>query len=104
MLEPLPAARRDSMPHRPVPPDAPSGLRYRFLGGNSWLTDRRFYLADDGSVWCREAGYAGFATPRWRAIPPEQWDRIELAGHTLAQLVADLSQCAEDVPTVRDRK
>jgi hypothetical protein len=92
------------MPHRPVPPDAPPGLRFRLLGGTSWLTDRRFYLAHDGSVWCREAGYAGFATPRWRAVPPEDWERIELSGQTLTQLVADLTQAPEDVPTARARR
>jgi hypothetical protein len=88
------------MPASNVPLDAPPGVRH-LLGGTSWLTDRRYFLADDGTVWCREAGYAGFATPRWRRVPVEEQDSIMLRGWTLAQVAATLMTPPEDVPTDR---
>jgi hypothetical protein len=81
--------RRTPVPDRPVPDDAPPGLNLSLLGGNFWLTDRRFFLADDGSVWCREVGYAVFARPRWRAVLPAEQGMVVLNGRTLAELVAE---------------
>jgi hypothetical protein len=74
------------------------------LGGTSWLTDRRFYLADDGSVWCREVSYVSLFPPRWRPLGAEELGAIVLHGWTLAQIVATLSAPPEDEPTDRARK
>jgi hypothetical protein len=92
------------MPHRSVPPGAPPGLCLRLLGSDGWLTDRRFYLAGDGSVWCREASCSGFVTPRWRAVGPEEQAATVLRGWTLAQLAATVAAPPEDEPTDRERK
>jgi hypothetical protein len=91
------------MAHR-VPPDAPAGLRLRCLGGDGWLTDRRFYLADGGSVWCRQAGHVSLFPPHWRLVPAEEQQAVVLNGWTLAQLVATLAAPPEDAPTDRERK
>jgi hypothetical protein len=91
------------MTQRPAPADAPSpGLRLRPLGGITWLKDRRYFLADDGSVWCREASYGGYGPARWLRVGPEECNLIEVEGRTLTARIADL---AGDDPgsTVQDR-
>jgi hypothetical protein len=93
-----------AMPHRPVPPDAPADLRLRGLGGDDWLADRRYFLADDGSVWCRQASYVGLFPPRWRRVLPEEQQAVVLNGWTLAQTVATLTAPPEEEPTDRERK
>src|SRR4051794_29472986 len=89
------------MPEGPVPPDAPPGLRLRLLSIEGWLTDRRFYLSDDGSVWCRVASYVSLFPPRWRQVVGEELGAVVLHGWTLAQLVATLTGPPEEEPTDR---
>jgi hypothetical protein len=79
------------MSEGPIPPDAPPGLRLSLLGTEGWLKDRSFYLAHDGTVWCREASYVGLSPPRWRSLGAEELESVVLHGWTLAQLVATLS-------------
>jgi hypothetical protein len=92
------------MADRPVRPDAPPGLRLRLLGSEGWLTDRQFYLSDDGSVWCRQASYAPLFPPRWRQVSGEELESVVLHGWTLAQLAATLTAPPEDEPTGRGRR
>jgi hypothetical protein len=91
------------MSQRPAPADSPpAGVRLRTLGGITWLKDRRYFLADDGSVWCREASYGGYVPPRWRRVGPEECSLIEVEGRTLTARIADLTG-DEPGSTVRDR-
>ena len=87
------------MPQDPTPPESLQGRRLRLLGVAGSLCERRYYLTDDGAVWCEETALAGWWPARWVAVPAAEHDQIFLEGRTLAELVDAARQAHLDAPT-----
>ena len=87
------------MVHHPAAHDGPSGLRLKPLAVTGRLFERRYFLAEDGGVWCRESVLGGWWTPRWLAVQVEDLGSVVLDGLTLAELLGVLRPSHLDAPT-----
>jgi hypothetical protein len=87
------------VPILPAPDDGPPGPRLKQLGVTGRLFERRYFLAEDGKVWCRESALGGWWTPRWLAVPAEDLGRVRLDGRTLAEVIGMVRQADLDAPT-----
>lgn len=61
----------------------------RFLGSRSGSSDRDYYLAVDGSVWCFDSPNNMYSRACWYPIPEEEWDKVQIEGKSLRQLVEE---------------
>ena len=89
------------MPTNDRPPTdlPPAPGPFTELGALTWMVERRYFLAADGTVWCREQGYGVHAVPRWLPVPPESYGLVVLEGRPLEDLIAEWG--AEQPSTVR---